>query len=383
MSHPSRCGTDCDSTTNQHILKQCPILQGVGQTVTPLQTNTSCSNVPSFKVWDKLWLHYKPTHPVAMSHPSRRATDCDSTTNQHILKQCPILQGVGQTVTPLQTNTSWSNVPSFKVWDRLWLHYKPTHPEAMSHPSRCGTDCDSTTNQHILKQCPVLQGVRQTVTPLQTNTSWSNVPSFKVWDRLWLHYKPTHPEAMSHPSRCGRLWLHYKPTHPVAMSYPSRRGTDCDSTTNQHPVAMSHPSRCRTDCDSTTNQHILKQCPILQGVGDCDSTTNQHILKQCPILQGVGQTVTPLQTNTSCSNVLSFKAWDRLWLHYKPTHPEAMSHPSRRETDCDICCDSTTAQLHGSRREWEKVAHFILQMILLVQLSTKAPSISYSQRFLY
>ena len=146
----------------------------------------------------------------------------------------------------------------------------------MSHPSRCGTDCDSTTNQHILKQCPILQGMGQTVTPLQTNTSCSNVLSFKAWDRLWLHYKPT-----------------------------------------------------------------------------------------------------------SCSNVLSFKAWDRLWLHYKPTHPEAMSHPSRRETDCDICCDSTTAQLHGSRREWEKVAHFILQMILLVQLNTKAPSISYSQRFLY
>ena len=158
--------------------------------MTPLQTNTSWSNVPSFKAWDRLWLHYKPTHPVAMSHPSRCGTDCDSTTNQHILQQCPILQGVGQTVTPLQTNTSCSNVPSFKAWDRLWLHYKPTHPVAMSHPSRHGTNCDSNTN-----------------------TSCSNVPSFKAWDRLWLHYKPTHPVAMSHPSRCG---------------------TNCDSTTNQH-----------------------------------------------------------------------------------------------------------------------------------------------------
>ena len=125
-------------------VQQCPILQAVGQTVTPLQT-----------------------HPVAMSHPSRRGTDCDST-----------------------TNTSCSNVPSFKVWDRLWLHYKPTHPVAMSYPSRRGTDCDSTTNQQILKQCPILQGMGQTVTPIQT--------------------------------------------HPVAMSHPSRHGTDCDSTTNQH-----------------------------------------------------------------------------------------------------------------------------------------------------
>ena len=273
MSHPSRCGTDCDSTTNQHpVAMSHPSRHGTNCDST---TNTSCSNVPSFKACDRLWLHYKPTHPVAMSHPSRHGTDCDSTTNQHIRQQCPILQGVGQTVTPLQTNTSCSNVPSFKAWDKLWLHYKPTHPVAMSHPSRCGTDCDSTTNQHpVAMSHPSRHGTNCDST---TNTSCSNVPSFKA---------------------CDRLWLHYKPTHPVAMSHPSRHGTDCDST------------------------------------------TNQHIRQQCPILQGVGQTVTPLQTNTSCSNVPSFKAWDKLWLHYKPTHPVAMSHPSRHGTDCD----STTNQ---------------------------------------
>ena len=109
----------------------------------------------------------------------------------------------------------------------------------------------------------------------------------------------------------------------AVMSHPSRCGTDCDSTINQHPVAMSHPSGCGTDCDSTINQHpVAMSCSSRRGT-DCDSTTNQHILKQCPVLQGVGQTVTPLQTNTSWSNVPSFKAWDRLWhllwLHHSST----------------------------------------------------------------
>ena len=149
--------------------------------MTPLQTNTSCSNVPSFTAWDRLWLHYNPTHPVAMSRPSRRGTDCDSTTNQHILKQCPILQGVGQTVTPLQTNTSWSNVPSFKVWDRqwhqLWLHHSSNSMAAEENGRRwltsscrwyhwCSikmtTKHQSTSNQvlpmvPLLKNCKLLE----------------------------------------------------------------------------------------------------------------------------------------------------------------------------------------------------------------------------------
>ena len=100
------------------------------------------------------------------SRPSKSVADCARLLS--INWAVPQPSGVWLAATPVRTkprNTSYRNVPSLKDCNPPRLHHGPnseTHPAPMFHPSKIVTCFVSTTEQtakHVLKQCPIFQGV--------------------------------------------------------------------------------------------------------------------------------------------------------------------------------------------------------------------------------
>ena len=197
MSHPSKSETDFWSLWVHYRPNRWHILQ----------------NVPSFMGWDRLLITVSPLQTEQMTHTT----------------ECPILHGVRQTfdhcepITALTDDTyyrmshpSWGETDSLAYCDSITDLTDDTSYR-MSHPSKSETDCFGHLFHYkqmtLPAECPILQGVRQTV--LVTDS---------IINR-WHFLQNTHPSRSE--TDCVGHWFHYRQTDDTScrMPHPSRMWT--------------------------------------------------------------------------------------------------------------------------------------------------------------